>query len=236
MSSLKTQAIQTAITGNWQNAITLNQQLLKENPDDIEGLNRLAFAFTMLGKAKNAKNIYQRVLRLDSKNPIALKNLKRLDGFGKSHQTLDYNVKNASTLFIEESGKTKVIDLINVADSKLIGLLQTGEPLILNIKRLKIFVLTQKKHYVGMLPDDITKRLVKFIKGGNIYEAYVKAVEDRKVTAFLKEIKRSARFKNQPSFMPLGKNKMALVNPPKGYGLEISEVEEPKEADESEEG
>lgn len=235
MSSLKTQAIQTAITGDWKNAITLNQQLLKEDPNDIEALNRLAFAFTILGKAKNAKSIYQRVLRLDSKNPIALKNLKRLDGFGKNHQVFSYNVKDASTLFIEEGGKTKVIDLINATDSKIIGILTIGESLILNIKRLKIFVLTQKKHYVGMLPDDITKRLVKFIKGGNTYEAYVKAVEDRRVTIFIKETKRSARFKNQPSFMPLGKNKMALVNPPKGYGIE-SEAEEPEETDESEEG
>jgi len=234
MSSLKTQAIQTAITGNWQSAITLNQQLLKEDPDDIEALNRLAFAFTNLGKSKNAKNLYQRVLRLDSKNPIALKNLKHIDGFAKNRAAFTYRIKEVSTLFIEEGGKTKVIELVNVADSKVIGLLQIGEPLVLSIKRLKIFVLTQKKHYVGMLPDDIARRLIRFIKGGNAYEAYVKTVEERKITIFIKETKRSARFKNQPSFMPLGKNKIAFANPPKN-SISENEPEESENSGDSEE-
>lgn len=210
MSSLKTQAIQTTLTGDWQSAITLNQKLLKKDPDDIEALNRLAFAFTILGKPKNAKSIYQKVLRIDSKNPIALKNLNRLDGFAKNPKALAYRIRDVSALFIEEGGKTKVVELINVTDSKVIGLLRIGEPLILNIKRLKIFVLTAQKRYIGMLPDDIARRLIKFLKGGNAYEAYLRSVEQRKVTVFIKETKRSARFKNQPSFMPLTKGRIAL--------------------------
>lgn len=229
MSSLKAQAIQTTLTGDWQNAVTLNQKLLKEDPADIEALNRLAFAFTILGKRKSARDIYQKVLRIDSKNPIALKNLKRLDGFVKKPKALAYRIRDVSTLFIEEGGKTKVVELINVADSKVIGLLRIGEPLILNIKRLKIFVLTSQKRYVGMLPDDIARRLIKFLKGGNTYEAYLRSVEERKVTVFIKETKRSARFKNQPSFMPLGKSKIAFANPSKNsiYENESEEDQDP---------
>lgn len=228
MSSLKAQAIQTTLTGDWQSAIALNQKLLKENPDDIEALNRLAFAFTILGKPKNAKVIYQKVLRIDSKNPIALKNLNRLDGFTKNPKAFSYRIRDVSTLFIEEGGKTKVIELINVADSKVVGLLRIGEPLILSIKRLKIFVLTSQNRYVGMLPDDIARRLIKFLKGGNAYEAYLRSVEERKVTIFIKETKRSARFKNQPSFLPLGKNKIAFTDPSKNA---ISENESEENQD-----
>lgn len=228
MSSLKAQAIQTTLTGDWQSAITLNQKLLKEDPDDIEALNRLAFAFTILGKPKNAKSIYQKVLRIDSKNPIALKNLNRLDGLAKNPKAFSYRIRDVSALFIEEGGKTKVIELINVADSKVVGLLRIGEPLILSIKRLKIFVLTSQNRYVGMLPDDIARRLIKFLKGGNAYEAYLRSVEQRKVTIFIKETKRSARFKNQPSFMPLGKNKIAFANPSKNA---VSENESEEDQD-----
>ena len=78
MIPLKTQAIQTALSGDWTHAILLNQEILTENPDDIDTMNRLAFAFMSAGQVKDAKQVYQRVLELDFKNPIALRNLKRL--------------------------------------------------------------------------------------------------------------------------------------------------------------
>ena len=54
--TLKTQAIQTALSGNWEKAIDINKSLIKEDPSDIDALNRLAFAFTILGKTKDAKS------------------------------------------------------------------------------------------------------------------------------------------------------------------------------------
>ena len=55
MVSLKAQAVQNALTGEWTNAITINQQILQEEPNDIDTLNRLAYAFLSLGNAKDAK-------------------------------------------------------------------------------------------------------------------------------------------------------------------------------------
>ncbi|MBI4078714.1 MAG: hypothetical protein HY429_00215 [Candidatus Levybacteria bacterium] len=203
MTPLKDQAIQTALTGNWNSAILLNRQLLKENPSDIEALNRLAFAFTVCGKIKEAKSTYIKVLKLDSQNPIALKNLKRLSSVPKAngYRQAFHIVNTKDTLFLEESGKTKIVELVNIAEPKIISTLMAAEPLYLRIKRLRIFVCDEKGLYVGMFPDDIGKRLIKFINGGNDYEAYIKSVEHRRVVIFIREIKRSARFKNQPSFV-----------------------------------
>ena len=78
MTSLKLQAIQTALIGDWKNAISLNKKLLDENPQDIDTLNRLGLAYAISGKAKDAKTTYQKVLDIDPLNPIALKNAKRL--------------------------------------------------------------------------------------------------------------------------------------------------------------
>ncbi len=203
MTPLKTQAIQTALMGDFEQSITLNLAILKEDPKDIESLNRLAYAFTVCGKVKDAKETYKKVLELDEKNPIALKSLKRLS------QTSSVSLKEANAtpppqrthIFLEESGKTKVIELVNIAEPKILSLLRSGEYLTLQVKRLKIFVLDARKHYIGMLPDDICKRLIRFLQGGNSYEAFVKAIENRKVIIFVKETKRANKFKNHPSFL-----------------------------------
>lgn len=218
MTAIKAQAIQTALMGDWENAITLNRQLLKENPQDIDTLNRLAFAFCVLGKIKEAKGTYQKVLNIDKKNPIALKNLKKLSGFqplpgdkGKKDKKGMLQIfTHANNLFLEESGKTKIVELVNVAQPKVISSILTGEQLLLRVKRLKVFVLDEKNRYVGMLPDNIAKRLIVFIKGGNSYEAYVKSIQNNHVSVFIKETKRTNKFKNQPSFTLGEKGKIKM--------------------------
>ena len=212
MTPSKQQAIQTALLGDWQEASSLNKALLNEDPNDIDALNRLAFAFTALGKIKEAKSTYRKVLQIDTLNPIALRNMKRLVELG----TANAPKKDASIIlsrnhtFLEESGKTKTIELINVAQPKVISWLRTGQAVIISIKRSKIFVEDESNQYVGALPDDIGKRLTTFIKGGNIYEAYVKSSSDHHVIIFIKELKRASRFKNYPSFSQVANSDLAL--------------------------
>lgn len=199
MSLQKQQAIQATLEGNWELAITINEELLKENPSDIETLNRLAFAYTVVGKTTHAKNAYQKVLEIDIFNPIAIKNLKRLGsptapGATTSHQFV-------TNMFLEESGKTKIVTLLNTAPMKIIQSLQVGQQVQMCIKRLKIFVLDENNQYIGMLPDNIGSRLIKFLNGGNTYEVYIKSIEGHSVSIFIREKKRSARFKNEPTFI-----------------------------------
>jgi tetratricopeptide (TPR) repeat protein len=196
MTGTQTEAIQAALVGDWAKAIQINQELLSENPSDIDTLNRLAFAQASSGMSKDAKLTYQKVLDLDAKNPIATKNLKRLSSLGNATAPTAMN-----NIFIEEPGKTKVVDLINLADSKVLIPLRFGEKLSLSVKRMKIFVSDRNKTYIGMLPDDLGKRLMLFIEGGNQYEAYVKTVDAHRVTVFIKETFRSPQFKNQQSFL-----------------------------------
>ncbi len=206
MLSIKSQAIQTALVGDWPSAITLNQLILQEEPNDIDTLNRLAFAFLSSGDPKNAKDLYEKVLSLDMKNPIAIRNLKRLN---------DVNVKRPSitinNLFIEEPGKTKVVDLNN-AEKKVIAHLRSGEKLDIRIKRSKIFAYDLEDQFVGMLPDDLCQRLIKFMESGNEYEAYVRTVDNSKVSVFIRETKRVKKFKNQPSFIANNEKKLTITS------------------------
>lgn len=223
--TLKDKAIQTALEGNWEEAISANKELLEETPKDIDALNRLALAYTIIGKIRGAKITYQKVLDIDPLNPIALRNLKNLKTNKKEGKVSPIQIF-LNNQFIEETGKTKVVDLINIAPSSVVQALRTGETVTLSIKRLKIFVLKNERQYIGVLPDDIGKRLIKFIKAGNKYEAYVKSVSPHKVIVFIKELKRATKFKNQPSFLALSES--ALFDKEK---LRLSQAQEEEDED-----
>ncbi|OGH02583.1 MAG: hypothetical protein A2798_03010 [Candidatus Levybacteria bacterium RIFCSPHIGHO2_01_FULL_37_17] len=194
--SLKNQAIQTALNGDWQNAIALNKDLIKENPSDTDALNRLALAYLIVGKTKDAKSMYQKVIKLDPLNPIAQRSLNKLKDKKTVNATSSYKINNQ---FLEQPGKTKVVELVNIAQPQIIERLRTGQVLELSVKRFKLFVLDGKQ-YIGVLPDDIGKRLIKFIKANGLYEAYVKSQSPHKIAIFIKEVKKGARYKEQPSF------------------------------------
>ncbi len=203
MAPLKDLAIKHALQNNWQEAIEANQQLLEENPSDIDTLNRLAFAYLKSNHIEEAKECYSKVLQLDATNPIALKNLKKIDTIALNGNPVHSNGKAAlslENLFIEEAGKTKVIELKNITDKKTLSNIQPGDSVKLVIKRSKIFVQTPDATYIGMLPDQMGARLISLIQGGNEYQAYIKGLSEKSVTIFVKEIKRSKKFKDFASF------------------------------------
>lgn len=201
MTLLKDKAIQAMLLGDWKNAASLNKTLINENPKDIDALNRLAYALTILGKIRDAKSTYKKVLKIDILNQIAIKNIKKLTELGPRQIAKSLSsVKGVSNTFLEETGKTKIISLVNTAQPKIISLLTTGQAVATIIKRSKIFVQDQNKQYLGVLPDDVGRRLIRLIKGGNTYRACIKSASEHNVCVFIKETKRASKYKNQPSF------------------------------------
>lgn len=195
-------AIKFALENKWEEAYEENLKLLAENPNDIDTINRTAYASLKLGKYKQAKDYYQQVVDLDKTNPIAIKNLKRLETISKGNfKKTNVSISNMTDIFIEEAGKTKTVDLKNIADKKTLSLLEPGEPVILVVKRLKIFVQMMDKTFIGMLPDNIGMRMITFMNGGNEYTACVKGVGENSVSIFIRETKKATKFKNQPSFI-----------------------------------
>lgn len=239
--TLKNQAINQALEGNWESAITINKTLIKENSNDLDALNRLGLAYTITGKLKEARSAYQKVLKIDPLNSIALRNLKKLKDKGftvKPNAALSTRLKNN---FLEEPGRTKVVELINIAPPKIVEAIRTGQSVNLLMKRLKIFVL-EDKEYIGVLPDDIARRLIKFMKGGCVYDAYIKSSTPHRVTIFIKEVKKSTRFKDQPSFVftqdsafTLDKNGKIKAQVESQRLKNISDEEEEQDANYSEE-
>ncbi len=212
--TLKDQAIQAMLLGDWQHATHLNKSLLRQDPQNIDALNRLAYAFVALGRIQEAKATYRKVLKLDTLNTIAIRNIKKLSdlSYRKIIKNGQGSLNYVNNSFIEESGKTKIISLVNLAPIKIIALLTSGQNVTISIKRSRIFVQNLNKEYLGMLPDDIGKRLIKLIKGGNQYDAYIKSVNEHNVMIFIKEIKRATRYKDHPSFLSLQDQNLNLSN------------------------
>ncbi len=200
MLPLKDQAIKFALENNWKDAIQINQSILENNPKDIDALSRLGFSYLKCQKFKAAKGIFEKVISFDKTNPIAHKNLKKLQALSENKTKENGNIKNINGLFIQETGKTKAIELRNLADKKTLLLLETADEVNMVIKRSKVFVQKSDKTYIGVLPDDIGMRLTSLINGGNEYYSCIMSADDKKVMIFVKEVKKGKKFANQPSF------------------------------------
>ena len=196
-SSIKQKAITAAKHGDWEQAIEANLQILDQNDHDTLALNRLGVAYLQLGKNSDAKKTFQRVMELDKANIIAQKHLKNLKekqsplkiGFSKQH-------------FIEEPGKTKIVELHRLSGKQVLLTLSVGDECELILKKRYISVECHGQ-YVGSLPEDISFRLSKLIKSGNQYLCTVHSISHCACTIFLKELKRSRKNRNIHSFPTL---------------------------------
>lgn len=209
MSDLSQRAIDAALKQNWEDAISINKEIIESDPQNVEALNRLGFALIEHGDFKEAKETYEKVLEFNKFNQIALKNLKRIS-FAKEArakakgQANGVQAKRFSGLFLEETGKTKVINLINLAEAQILLTLHATDEVKLIPRRRGVTVTTVNDEYVGQLPDDVARRLFMLMQGGNQYEAYIKSVDRKDISVFVRETFRSPALRNEASF--LGRN------------------------------
>lgn len=195
-------AIEAALSSNWEQALKLNKKILKSEPQNIDALSRLARANMELGKSNLAKKFYSEVLKYDPYNPIALKNLKIIKSFkSNGDPNLNGHIQLSPSLFLQEPGKTKVVNLLKVAEPQKLSKAFCGMKVEMVIKNRKITIVDPQGAYLGVLPDDTSFRLLKLIKGGNKYELFIKAVRINALSVLIRETYRSKRFKNQASFL-----------------------------------
>lgn len=200
---LEKQAIKAAMKDAWDQAIELNQKILKLEPKNIAALNRLARGFWEKGNFALAKKTYRQVLTVDRYNPIASKNLKRLADQEKAETKREVKKKTAEkAIFLEEPGKTKVVKLVRLASPEVLSEFDSADEVLLSPKKHIISVNSTNGTYLGTIPDDLSHRLLRFIKGGNQYQAFVKAIDRQNLEIFIRETKRTPKFRNLPSFTP----------------------------------
>lgn len=201
--NLTDQAVKLALASKWIEAIKVNQTILKKNPEDIDTLNRIAHACTQAGNLLKAKKYYRQVLRLDAYNIIAQKNLDKLQrgplrgGNGtKNGEMITFNVHN----FLSEPGKTKIATCVKLAMPKILASKVAAEGVKLIFKKHSVAIIDGENQYLGALPDDLSFHLINLNKTGNKYDAFIKSVSPKSLQIFIREIFKSKRMANQPSF------------------------------------
>ncbi len=193
-------AIEAALNCDWKKAAQINQQIIKEQPNNIEALNRLGFAYLNLSIVKKAKAAYDKVLKLDPSNPIAVKNLKKLKSISKNSSSNRFSNQVVSPkVFLEEPGITKIVNLINLTSKDVLSSLSCGQEAILLIKKNRIEIRSVDNQYLGILPDDLAFTLKRFILQGNKYVAFIKTVNDDLLTVIIRETYRGKKV-NEVSF------------------------------------
>src|SRR3989344_5532458 len=106
--SLSNQAIDAAMDCRWDEALKLNKKIIKDDPKNIDALNRQARVYMEMGRFPLAKKYYSEVVKIDPYNPIALKNLKIIKSFKptKAQTTgvtsLNSTAKLSASLFLQE--------------------------------------------------------------------------------------------------------------------------------------
>lgn len=180
--NLAQKSIKFALQSNWKEAIKTNLEILKNDPDDVDSLNRLAKAYFENGDVNKAKSTSKKVLSIDTENKIAKNCLNKFQsGKSKGSQT-NLDIVN----FIEEPGKTKITTLINLGSERVYSSLNAGDKVYLVTHSHKVSVTTKSNKYIGKLTDDISARLRILIKSGSKFEVQIKSVNKNCVKVFIK--------------------------------------------------
>jgi tetratricopeptide (TPR) repeat protein len=191
-------AISSCLQGDWQKAIELNSKLLLIDPENTDALNRIARAHYELGNTKDALKYTQMVLDVDSLNPIASRALEKFKTPSTNHSNGTHVMSKA--IFLEEPGRTKIVKLLNPADNNIRSVLNPADTVKLSVGKHRINITSSDNAYLGKLPDDIAKRLIILIEKGGNYDAFVKTINSKEISIFLREISKPPQFNHLVSF------------------------------------
>jgi tetratricopeptide (TPR) repeat protein len=189
----------------WQEAADLNRQILDQFPDDVDTLNRLGKALMELGQYADARDQYDRATRIDPSNGIAAKNLVRLTKLAEESVaapvvSVPHSKPVDPSLFIEESGKTAVTDLVDRAPFHEIATLTAGDKLTLKVENGAVRVLGPGDGQVGQLEPKIAQRVTRLIAAGNRYSAAITSIDEHHVRIIIREEHRDPSMRSRPSF------------------------------------
>lgn len=198
-------ARRAAFEGHWEDAVSLNEQIIDRFQKDAEAFNRLGRAYIALGNLEEAKEAYSKALRADPANLIARRNLQRLETLrghgGRSATELPRpGAMPRTSVFLEEVGRTWVDDLVNPGDLPLLAEVYPGEQLQLTAEGERLLVRRANGDLLGEIESKTARRVVDLMAGGNRYEIYALGLSGQTVRIILREIYRDPSLATTVSF------------------------------------
>jgi hypothetical protein len=194
-------AVQLAIAGKWDEAVKLNRFIIESFGADEETQNRLGKALSELGKLKEAKASYEAALKLNPMNTIAKKNAARINALLHQKEGLKVGGTRVDlNLFVEEMGKTVITTIDSPPSADICSKVAAGDVAELRVDGDGIFVETSRGVRLGSLEPKLARRLIKFMRGGNRYQAGLTSCDGNTVKLIIRETYQDPRFAGKPSF------------------------------------
>ncbi len=195
------QAIALAMQGRWREAVAANKSLIESFPNDVDAYNRLGRACMELGEYSRAKEAYSRALELDPYNTIAKKNLHRLSQLGEGIVgSGDVFHRVEPQHFIEETGKTGVVNLYRLAPRETLAKMVAGDRVYLKVDGSSLIIQNGRGEHLGRVKPRYGQRLIKLMKGGNKYTATVINSTEEMMTIIIREVYQDPSQAGQLSF------------------------------------
>lgn len=194
------EAIELALASKWAEAVQVNRSIMDRFGPDEDTLNRLGKAYTELGQHDDAIEAYKGTLKMNPVNPIAQKNLAKLQALRGVQPAPTSKAKVDVDAFIEETGKTALTALHMHAEGDPCTKVSGGDPVKLIVAGDTMNVETARGVYLGHLEHALGRRLIKFLEGGNRYSGAVATCEGGAVKIIIRETYQDPQFFGRPSF------------------------------------
>ena len=220
------EAIDLAMQARWQEAVNVNREIVESFPEDVDTYNRLGRAYMELGQYTRAKESYRRAVAIDPYNPIAARNLRRLNDLKDTGAAVVETDKVEPQQFIEEIGKAGVVSLYELVPKEDRARLVAGDKVYLKVNGSALVVETSRGEFVGKVDPKYGLRLVRLVLGGNQYSASVVKSTADSMTVIIRETYQHPSQAGKLSFPPKGMEEFRPFASDKLLKLETEEGEE----------
>jgi len=194
------EAIQLALDSRWQEALTVNRQLVERHGPDEDTYNRLGKALSELGEHQEALDAYQHALEINPLNIIAQKNRRRLEmvlsageRIGGTSGAIDVD------LFTEEPGKSALTVLTPTGRDVSVAV-NPGDAVELDRKATTLTAHTTRGVSLGQVDTKIARRLAPLMSTGNRYSAAVARVDGERIEIMIREAYQAPENARKTSF------------------------------------
>src|SRR5216684_3056866 len=168
------EAIELALANRWVEAVQVNRGIMDRFGPDEDTLNRLGKAYTELGQLNDATEAYKSTLKMNPVNPIAVKNLSKLQALRGGQPVPTSKAKVDVDAFIEETGKTSLTALHVHAEGDPCSKVAGGDPVKLIVAGDTMNVETARGIYLGHLEHALGRPSFPIKRGRDEFRPYAK--------------------------------------------------------------
>ena len=157
---------------------------------------------TELGRYADAKDAYEKGLKIDPLNSIARKNLTRLATLGERKPHRARPARSSPRRCSSRRPVRPGITVLVRPNMDIAARMTAGDQVNLARQNGSLVIQSIGGEYVGEVEPRLGQRLIKLMDGGNEYIAAISALDEREVRLFIRETFQHSSQTGKLSFPP----------------------------------